>query len=117
MMFTDADRHLLHHIARRIEEMAINTTNLSAAAARLEADNATLISLVQTLLATNPDAGVQATLDAITQGLNTSAVSTEAELAAAGPTGATGAPTGATGASGVTGASTGPTGVTGATGA
>lgn len=117
MMFCDADRQLLHHIARRIEEMAINTTNLSAAAARLEADNATLISLVQQLLAANPDAGVQATLDTITTGLGSSATAAEAAIAAAGPTGATGAPTGATGASGVTGASTGPTGVTGATGA
>jgi hypothetical protein len=110
MMFTEADRDLLHHIARRIEEMAITVTNLSAAAARLEADNASLITMVQTLLASNPDATVQAQLDAITLGLNTSAVAAEAALGT-GPTGVTGT-TGATGT-----ASTGPTGVSGATGA
>jgi hypothetical protein len=95
-------------INERITVMALNLVNLQAAAAQLEADNATLIGLVQQLLAANPDSGVQAQLDAITAGLTASDTSVAAEIAALSPTGATG-PSGATG-------STGATGVSGATG-
>ena len=57
---------MLDNINKRTLVMALNLSNIQAAAAQLEADNATLIGLVQQLLAANPDSGVQAQLDAIT---------------------------------------------------
>jgi hypothetical protein len=94
---------MLDTINERTTAMSLNLANLQAAAAQLEADNATLIGLVQQLLAANPDSGVQAQLDAITAGLTASDTSVAAEIAALSPTGATG-PSGSTGTTGVSGA-------------
>lgn len=123
MMFTKADREVLLYIAHQVREinervthMALNFANLSAAVAKLQADNATLIGLCTNLLASQPDPTAQAQLDAITGNVTAIDTAQLAEIAAVqaaaqAPTGPTGgATTGATG-DGSTGAA--PTGATG----
>jgi len=100
---------MLDNLETRIKDMALNLTNLTAAATKIVADNTTLIGLVQQLLAANPDSAVQAQLDAITTGLSTGDAAVLAEIAVLSATG----PTGSTGTTGTTGT----TGVSGATGA
>src|ERR1035441_3741912 len=118
----------LDRIDKRTEHMALDLTNLTTQVNRLETDNTALVALVNQLLASNPDAGVQAQLDAITAGAMTASVSDEVVLAAqqaaltasqlaaakVDPSGVGTQYAGATGAATVAGV-TGGTGLTGAT--
>lgn len=121
--FTRADRELLLYIAHKVREinernthMALDFSKLSAGVAKLQADNATLIGLVEGLLANAPDPTAQATLDAITGSVTDVDSAQLAEIAKvqaasqAGPTGGASGATGTDGSTGATGGDTGPTG-------
>jgi outer membrane murein-binding lipoprotein Lpp len=92
----DTLEELVRALIQKVDTMAIDTTKIAAAVNRLVSD-------VQAFIAANPgaaDAGVQASLDALTTTLT--AESLVVEAASVGPSGATGV-TGTTGVSGTTG--------------
>src|ERR1035441_8014131 len=71
----------LDRIDKRTIKMALDLTALTTQVNRLEADNTALVALANQLLAANPDAGVQAQLNAITAGATAAAVADEVVLA------------------------------------
>lgn len=116
------DREILIELLYRMDTTMTDFTKLQAGIVQLQADNATLISIANRLLAGQANPQDQAVVDALANSVNGIDAADLAAIAAAtpGPTGATG-PVGATGVTAATGpdgtpGQTGPDGSTGATG-